>query len=298
MGDNLLQDLAVATTSAVVAAHAKDAVYIMLGIWRSIFGYHWDMKSEQIQVEHLKNLGKFRNELTQEINHIAPENIQSPKTSIAGPALEASKYYMDEDEIRQMFARLIATSMDKTRNHQAHHAYVEIIKMLSPLDAKNLYYLYTLKDKTICNRKMILDDKGRFQLIACHIWLGNPENPSQELQQVSIENLIRLGLVVVSYENYFTYENAYQQHKVHADYLSLEKEVFDTVERAKQDLDKLNQYDLPLVDSEGNIIDDDLRQKLIVDREKTTYRKAELEYGIIDLTAFGSNFCEICLPAM
>lgn len=299
MSDNPIQDLVVATASAVIANHAKDAFYVVMGMWYCAFGYDWDLTSEKIRAEHLRNLGEFRNELIDEVNIIEPENIQPPKTSIVGPALEASKFYMDEGEIRQMFARLIATSMDKSRSHKAHHAFVEIIKMLSPLDAKNLYYLYTLKDETICNSRIVLDDTGGFQFVARHVWLGNPEKPSQELQQVSIENLIRLGLVTVSYEAYFTDENAYQHHKAHADYLSLEKEVFDTVEQAKQDLIKLNQYDMSLIDREtGSPIDDEWRQRLIMARELEVNWQAELQHGLINLTAFGRHLCEVCLPTV
>lgn len=297
MSDDPIQDLVIGTASAIIAAHARPAFHVILGIWYCAFGYNWDMSIDKIQVDYLRNLGEFRNELTNEINIITPENIQPPKTSIVGPALEASKFYMDEGEIRQMFARLIATSMDKTRSHKTHHAFVEIIKMLSPLDAKNLYYLYTLKDETICNSRIVMDDTGGFKFVARHVWLGNPEKPSQELQQVSIENLIRLGLVTVSYETWFTDKNIYQHHKAHADYLSLEKEVFDTVEQAKQDLIKLNQYDMPLIDRKtGSPIDDEWRQRLIMARELEVNRQAELQYGLINLTAFGRHLCEVCLP--
>lgn len=299
MSDNPIQDLAVATASAVIAAHVKDAFYIVMGMWYYTFGCNWDLNTEKIQIEHLRNVGEFRNELINEVNAIAPENVQTPKTSLVGPALEASKYYMDEGEIRQMFARLIATSMDKTRSHKTHHAYVEIIKMLSPLDAKNLYYLHTLKDETICNRVIMIDGKGGYKILDRHVWLGNPENPNRESQQVSLENLARLGLVNITYDSRASDENAYQHHKAHADYLSLEKEVFDTVEQAKQDLIKLNQYDMPLTDREtGSPIDDEWRQRLIMARELRVNWQAELQYGLIDLTTFGRHLCEVCLPAV
>lgn len=298
MSDDPIQDLVVATASAVIANHAKDAFYIVMGMWYYAFGCDRDLTSEKIRAEHLRNVGEFRNELINEVNIIEPENIQPPRTSIVGPALEASKYYMDEGEIRQMFARLIATSMDKTRSHKAHHAFVEIIKMLSPLDAKNLYYLYTLKDETICTRKITIGSNGTYRIITHDVWLGNPENPSQELQRVSIENLARLGLVNISYENWFDDSSKYQHHQAHADYLNLKKEVSDVAKQARQDLVKLNQYDVPLVDQAGNPIDDDWRQRLIAERELEANWQADLQKGIISLTAFGANLCEVCLPAV
>lgn len=297
MSDDPIQDLVVATASAVIANHAKDAFYIVMGMWYYAFGCDWDLTSEKIRAEHLRNVGEFRNELINEVNIIEPENIQPPKTSIVGPALEASKYYMDEGEIRQMFARLIATSMDKTRSHKAHHAFVEIIKMLSPLDAKNLYYLHTLKDETICNRIIMIDGKGEYKILNRHVWLGNPENPNRESQQVSLENLARLGLVTITYDSWSSDENAYQHHKTHADYLSLEQEIHSAAEQAKKDLVMLNNS--PIVDDYGNPIDDDSqRQKTIAAIEEVSNWRADLQQGMITMTAFGANLCEVCLPAV
>lgn len=206
---------------------------------------------------------------------------------------------MDEGEIRQMFARLIATSMDKTRSHKTHHAYVEIIKMLSPLDAKNLYYLHTLKDETICNRVIMIDGKSEHKILDRHVWLGNPESPNRESQQVSLENLARLGLVNITYDSWASDENAYQHHKAHADYLSLEREINGRAKQAKNDLMMLKEYDLPIIDDYGNPIDDDSqRQKTIAAIEDMSNWRVDLQRGMITMTAFGANLCEVCLPAV
>lgn len=299
MSDDPIQDLVIGTASAIIAAHARPAFHVILGIWYCAFGYNWDMSIDKIQVDYLRNLGEFRNELTNEINIITPENIQPPKTSIVGPALEASKFYMDEGEIRQMFARLIATSMDKTRSHKTHHAFVDIIKMLSPLDAKNLYYLHTLKDETICNRVIMIDGKNEHKILDRHVWLGNPEKPNRESQQVSLENLARLGLVNITYNSWSSDENAYQHHKAHADYLSLEQEIHSKAEQAKKDLMMLKEYNSPIIDDYGNPIDDDSqRQKTIATIEDMSNWRADLQRGMITMTAFGANLCEVCLPTV
>lgn len=56
MSDNPIQDLAVATASAVIAAHAKDAFYIVMGMWYYTFGCNWDLNTEKIQIEHLRKM--------------------------------------------------------------------------------------------------------------------------------------------------------------------------------------------------------------------------------------------------
>ncbi len=63
--------------------------------------------------------------------------------SIVGPALEASRYYIEEEELRKMFAKLIASSMNKNKSEISitHPSFVEIIKQLTPLDAQILDFI-------------------------------------------------------------------------------------------------------------------------------------------------------------
>ena len=298
MSDDPIQDLVIGTASAIIAAHARPAFHVIMGIWYCAFGYNWDMSIDKIQIDHLRNLGEFRNELAHEVNAISPENIQSPKTSIVGPALEASKYYMDEGEIRQMFARLIATSMDKSRSDKTHHAFVDIIKMLSPLDAKNLYYLYTLKDETICNQVIRIAESGAYAIHRGNVWLGNPEKPEHNQQQVSIDNLVRLGLISVSYDRSISTDSFYERHMSDEGYTKFANEVQALADARKNELDILLDHEIPLADEDGNVIDEALRQQLIEGFKTESTWQPDIQRGIITLTAFGANLCEVCLPTM
>lgn len=81
-----------------------------------------------------KSLEKFLNELDEEVNKIPENRVKEPPLYIVGPALEdAIKYYCDEEYLRKMFARLIASSMDS--DNIVHPSYIEIIKQLSPRDS-------------------------------------------------------------------------------------------------------------------------------------------------------------------
>ena len=73
--------------------------------------------------------------------HVAAEKRRDPSLAVVGPAIEASKFYIEEEDMREMFANLIAASMDDRLTNEVHSSYVEIIKQLSPLDAQNLIYL-------------------------------------------------------------------------------------------------------------------------------------------------------------
>lgn len=155
-------------------------------LWKVSFGYPIHYFSEKRRIKYEINLQKFEKELTNKILEIPKENVQEPKESIIGPALEASKYYFDEEEIRELFANLIASSMDSTYNGLVQHSFVEIIKQLSPYDAKFLATIendlqtYDLKDNQVIFYRL-------FGLT--HDFLDYQKN------SVAITNLHRLGLL-------------------------------------------------------------------------------------------------------
>ncbi|MBU8908482.1 DUF4393 domain-containing protein [Desertibacillus haloalkaliphilus] len=88
------------------------------------------------------DIQKFKEEIEKELSLIQPDKVSEPSLNIVGPALEASKYYIEDEEIRSMFAKLIASSVNSDKKDKSHSSFVEIIKQLSPFDAKNFKYLF------------------------------------------------------------------------------------------------------------------------------------------------------------
>lgn len=92
--------------------------------------------AEKKRAKRDQNIKDYKNSIATEISKIPEENIQEPPLSIVGPALEASKFYIEEEDLRDMFAKLIAGSMDASKSSLSHPSFVEIIKQMSPQDAK------------------------------------------------------------------------------------------------------------------------------------------------------------------
>lgn len=171
-------------------------------LWKASFGYPIHYFSEKRKIKYEINLKKFEKELTEKILEIPKENIQEPKESIIGPALEASKYYFDEEEIRNMFANLIASSMNSTYNGLVQHSLVEIIKQLSPYDAK---LFDSLEEKFIINEypsKIRTDSlfynynsfENDIELSRGYFYTNEKFNDSGK-NYISLSNLKRLGLI-------------------------------------------------------------------------------------------------------
>lgn len=177
----------------------------------------------------LEKMDLFKANLVTEVNKISEENRIEPPLNVVGPALEASKYYIDDDNIRIMFAKLIASSMDIT-NKSAHPSFVEIIKQLSPFDATLIKDLYRLKDTfgvmgvDVAHRRSLKHSEEKTIMIRNLLPFEEftLENHSEYLS--SFDNLIRLKLIDVNYEKYYLDENRYRHfidHPVYNHYLDL-----------------------------------------------------------------------------
>lgn len=72
------------------------------------------------------------------LGSVPPENVVIPQFNVICAAIEAAKYQIDDENLRSMFAHLIVSSMDCERNNLTHPSFVEIIKQLTPDEAKIL----------------------------------------------------------------------------------------------------------------------------------------------------------------
>jgi hypothetical protein len=76
--------------------------------------------------------------LTQKLAKIDDECIQPPPMNIAGPAILNLTFTGGIPALREMYANLLASSMDANVASTAHPAFVRIIEQLSPDEAKIL----------------------------------------------------------------------------------------------------------------------------------------------------------------
>lgn len=142
---------------------------------------------------------------------IDENNVQEIKMSIVGPALEASKYYFEEEQYREMFSSLISASADKTFNRDIHTSFTEVIKQLEPNDAKLLVRIskYTGNKAIpfITVNEIVLSDKGR--LIRAKHLLPNQSISQYFADLLSIDNLVRRNLIHIHEIEHFMDEKLY-----------------------------------------------------------------------------------------
>lgn len=98
---------------------------------------------KKASIVYNQKLEEFAEELRARIEKRAITNIQYPDKSIALPVVEALRYDIDNEELRNMFAELLVTAIDGDTSHLAHPSYVDIIKRMSSFDALLFRYLVT-----------------------------------------------------------------------------------------------------------------------------------------------------------
>ena len=146
---------------------------------------------------------QFKNKLAEEISKIPVDKRVTPPINVVGPAIEASRFYIDNEMLRDMFAKLIACSIHCERVAMTHPSFVETIKQLSPLDAEMIAYFKQDKLTALADYLLIFPDPKnnhtRIPLINNIVLSSSECNDIFEISN-SITNLLRLGLIEKDYE--------------------------------------------------------------------------------------------------
>lgn len=202
------------------------------------------------------NVAETKKLLEEKLQNTPPELIQPPEPHIAVPALQYISYCMDNEELRNMYANLLANSMNSVVKNGVHPSFVEIIKQLCPDEAKILRYFYThpfvpivglrvhkKNGKTVSAVPLfsnIADLCGCEDTAGCAKYLGN---------------LSRLGLIITRDDESLVDKSLYEPLKNHPRMLSMKKHI----------------------DENPNV------------------SQSTFEEGVQELSDFGNSFCSICI---
>jgi hypothetical protein len=168
-----------------------DGVFGWLGTW-----------GEKLKIMQQMSIQKFKKKIEEGITNIPTDRLIEPKVNIIGPAVESAKYYFEEEYYKDMFSKLIIASCDKDKINAIHPSYIEIIKQLSPLDAKIISMFKC--SLTFAAAKLIANNDDNTitpsNSILCDFKENNDLFDTEEkfAMNRSIDNLERLGLVVVN----------------------------------------------------------------------------------------------------
>ncbi len=147
-------------------------------------------------------LDELRQLVCEKLENIPAEHIVPPSPRIAVPTLQYASI-TEEHELRELYANLLAKSMNDLVKSNAHPSFLDIINHLSPDEARILSYMnehsiivptFTIKLKIGASYGKILDDFTNIpELVAC-------ERTDPDSIEFHFNNLIRLGLLNKHYD--------------------------------------------------------------------------------------------------
>lgn len=158
--------------------------------------------------------------LREKVKRIPEEKQCEPEPYVAVPTIQQIAYCYDSSELRNMYANLLAASMNLDKKWMVHPGYVDIIKQLTPDEAKLLKMLP--RNSKVFNPLIDIKinkkgQKGKETLLRNYTNMGEklfdcPYNICSYL-----DNLLRLGLINIPEDSYITDDRIYE---------SLEKSIY------------------------------------------------------------------------
>ena len=153
--------------------------------------------------------------VSEKLKNIPQENITTPPAQVAGPAVEALKYSGHDPNLRELYANLLATAMDKDTIHKAHPGFVEIIKnmtsdealLIQAFSSQNIYPLIDIKAKYKIESKK----KGYSIIFSNYSHLHKTVQIDRpDLVPTYLNNLCRLGILEIPSDKKMILPNIYE----------------------------------------------------------------------------------------
>ncbi len=142
----------------------------------------------------------FMDEIKERAKAIPEDKLVTPPLHISGPAFEGLRYTMDVKELREMYIAYLLCAMNSDTQGDAHPSFAEVIRQLSPDEAKILktmppYGLYEPVldvDVVIPGKSGSMTHYSNASVIGREAQCKNPKNTP-----MYIDNLCRLGLAAM-----------------------------------------------------------------------------------------------------
>lgn len=148
-------------------------------------------------VEQIRDF--VRDRVARKLEAVPPEDIQQPKAHIAVPPIDALRYTGTEDGLSELYANLLATSMDKATAYRAHPGFVDMIKNMCPDEAGIMRFFAETPLSALVNIKSVSNADSSFKVTHRHVSLIGVDAKCQfpALTANYLDNLERLGLVKI-----------------------------------------------------------------------------------------------------
>lgn len=212
-------------------------------------------------------IGDFlQQKLTQKLANVPLDRIKTPSFIVAGPIIEGLQFASEEETLRELYANLLATSIDSETAKNAHPGFVQIIKNMSPDEARIMKFIATEKSLPLIDIYIKNKISHSWNAVYRNFSFIRRDSKCEVLELVPsyLNNLCRLGLTEIPIGDYLSDpENQTKQRRKSHIYSELKKDK-EVVELIKDTAFKKDSF-------------------------------VDIKDKVIDLTDFGRQFCSACV---
>lgn len=182
------------------------------------------------------NVAETEKILAIKLEKVDANKIVTPEAYVAVPALQAISYSMHNVELREMYANLLAKSMNIDTKDRVHPGFVEIIKQLSPIDAKIFKIIMGRKENPIVHLNLKSpNSKGSIPVLRNYTGIDVADIKSVGM---SIDSLCKQGLISIPIYGAYTNDVVYDKILNTEYYKELKKVNGDLVNVVKLHINK------------------------------------------------------------
>lgn len=191
--------------SATIGETISDCMFLVFG--------GLNQKAALKRAKYAYDLEVFKKDLEKKLNAVPEENRLDPNVQTVCTALDNMRYCVEEKELREMFASLIANSIDSSKTSYVHPSYGEIIKQMTSFDAMVFNEMTCQYLLPIIRITIKAKDRGSHAGSKAMIWNNWGDD---ERVATALDNLSRLKLIDIKYDLYYTDDRAYDYLKKQA----------------------------------------------------------------------------------
>ena len=139
------------------------------------------------------------------LKNVEQEKIVTPEAYVAVPALQAISYSMDSEELRNMYANLLAKAMNADVKDKVHPALVELIKQMTPREAVILDGIFNSPLTPLIDLSVRIEKGNNYHIyniswVTCF---------SYDEVAVALDNLERMGLIEIPFGESYIDDKVY-----------------------------------------------------------------------------------------
>lgn len=152
------------------------------------------------------HIRKYKQSITDNINKIPEGDRDLSKFNLAMKVIDDSKFQITDDNLREMFAKLIAASIDKRNNQGLSPRFSNVLSQFSPEDARFLMQISTSdlhRIPTIIFFIQWADHSGSITE-GNHFIAPNYSTACWFQNELSLNNLVSLGIINQTDDEYLT----------------------------------------------------------------------------------------------